>query len=353
MIIANPIYDVVFKYLLEDADIARDLLSTILGEEVVHLEFKPQETSTESSEGIKILRLDFKAIIKKKDGTLFKVLIELQKSKQVFDVMRFRRYLGDNYRKEDHVIEKDGLAVFRPLPIITIYFLGFLLNNVPSGVIKVKRDYVDVVTEEILGVKDDFVELLTHDSYMIQVGRLPKESRGKLDRVMQIFSPMYQNKADKHLVDFQGDIYDPLVLRMVERLSRAIASDEYRDKMDVEDEVDRIFERELGKKDIVIAQKDKLIDETVKSYEKSKKEVVNANKRTVAEKKRTEAEKKRTEVEKKRTEAEKKRTEVEKIRAEEQKKRAEAEKNRSEVEIQKNMVLQKEIDSLKRQLNMI
>lgn len=66
MIIANPIYDVVFKYLLEDADIARDLLSTILGEEVVYLEFKPQETSTESSEGIKILRLDFKAIIKKK-----------------------------------------------------------------------------------------------------------------------------------------------------------------------------------------------------------------------------------------------------------------------------------------------
>jgi hypothetical protein len=337
VIIANPIYDVVFKYLLEDADIARDLLSTILGEEVVHLEFKPQETSTESSEGIKILRLDFKAIIKKKDGTLFKVLIELQKSKQVFDVMRFRRYLGDNYRKEDQMIEKDGLAVFRPLPIITIYFLGFLLNNVPSGVIKVKRDYVDVVTEEILGVKDDFVELLTHDSYMIQVGRLPKESRGKLDRVMQIFSPMYQNKADKHLVDFQGDIYDPLVLRMVERLSRAIASDEYRDKMDVEDEVDRIFERELGKKDIVIAQKDKLIDETVKSYEKSKKEVVNANKRTELQKKRVVNANKRTETEKKRVEAEKKRTE--------------AEKKRSEVEIQKNMVLQKEIESLKRQLN--
>ena len=337
MIIANPIYDVVFKYLLEDADIARDLLSTILGEEVVHLEFKPQETSTESSEGIKILRLDFKAIIKKKDGSLFKVLIELQKSKQVFDVMRFRRYLGDNYRKEDQVIEKDGLAVFRPLPIITIYFLGFLLNNVSSGVIKVKRQYVDAVTEEILGVKDDFVELLTHDSYMIQVGRLPKESRGKLDRVMQIFSPMYENKADKHLVDFQGDIYDPLVLRMVERLSRAIASDEYRDKMDVEDEIDRIFERELGKKDIVIAQKDKLIDESVKSYEKSKKEVANANKRTELQKKRVVNANKRTEMEKKRVEAEKKRTE--------------AEKKRSEVEIQKNMVLQKEIESLKRQLN--
>jgi hypothetical protein len=309
MIIANPIYDVVFKYLLEDADIARDLLSTILGEEVINLEFKPQETSTESTENIKILRLDFKAIIKKKDGTLFKVLIELQKSKQVFDVMRFRRYLGDNYRKEDQLVENDGTTVFRPLPIITIYFLGFLLNNVPSGVIKVKREYVDAVTEEILGVKEDFVELLSHDSYMIQVGRLPKESRGKLDRVMQIFSPMYQNKANKHQVDFQGDIHDPLVLKMVERLSRAIASDEYRDKMDVEDEIDRIFERELGKKDIVIAQKDKLIDETVKRYERSKKQVINANKRT------------------------------------------EVEKKRSDVEIQKNTALQKEIAALKRQLN--
>ena len=290
MIIANPIYDVVFKYLLEDADIARDLLSTILGEEVVHLEFKPQEMSTESSQSIKILRLDFKAIIKKKDGTLFKVLIELQKSKQVFDVMRFRRYLGDNYRKEDQIMDKDGLAVLRPLPIITIYFLGFLLNNVPSGFIKVKREYIDAVTEEMFGVKDDFVELLTHDSYMIQVGRLPKESRGKLDRVMQIFSPMYQNKADKHQVDFQGDIHDPLVLRMVERLGRAIASDEYRDKMDVEDEIDRIFERALGEKDIVIAQKDKLLDKTSKRYEKSKKQVESAKKQIKNANKRTEVE---------------------------------------------------------------
>ena len=310
MIIANPIYDVVFKYLLEDAEIARDLLSTILGEEVVQLEFKPQETSTESSDSIKILRLDFKAIIKKKDGSLFKVLIELQKSKQVFDVMRFRRYLGDNYRKEDQMIDSDGVAVIRPLPIITIYFLGFLLNNVPSGVIKVKREYVDAVTEEILGVKDDFVELLTHDSYMIQVGRLPIESRGKLDRVMQIFSPMYQDKADKHQVDFQGDIHDPLVWKMVERLGRAIASDEYRDKMDVEDEIDRIFERELGKKDVVIAQKDKLLDKSEKRYERTKKQVVNANKRIVAEKKR------------------------------------------SEVQIQKNTFLQKEIEGLRRQLDM-
>ena len=316
MIIANPIYDVVFKYLLEDIEIARDLLSTILGEEVVSLELKAQETASENTWNIQILRLDFKAVIKKKDGSLFKVLIELQKSKQVFDVMRFRRYLGDNYRKEDQILDKDGLAVFRPLPIITIYFLGFLLNNVPSGIIKVKREYVHAVTEEILGVKEDFVELLTHDSYMIQLGRLPLESRGKLDRVMQIFSPMYQNKLNKHQVDFQGDIHDPLVRKMVERLGRAIASDEYRDKMDVEDEIDRIFERELGKKDVVIAQKDKLLDKTVKRFEKSKKQVLRAKK------------------------------EVESV-----KKQVKNANKRIEIEIQKREDLQIEMDALKKKLN--
>ena len=81
MIIANPIYDVVFKYLLEDIEIARELLSTILGEEVVSLDVKPQETAIENTaSSVSILRFDFKAIIKTKTGEHKKVLIELQKA---------------------------------------------------------------------------------------------------------------------------------------------------------------------------------------------------------------------------------------------------------------------------------
>ena len=43
MEIANPIYDVVFKYLMEDNDIARLIISTIIKKEIVSLEFRPQE----------------------------------------------------------------------------------------------------------------------------------------------------------------------------------------------------------------------------------------------------------------------------------------------------------------------
>ncbi|TAG21669.1 MAG: hypothetical protein EAZ32_04550 [Cytophagia bacterium] len=49
MIIANPLYDVVFKYLLEDLEIARELLAIILGQEVLSIEVKPQETIAENA----------------------------------------------------------------------------------------------------------------------------------------------------------------------------------------------------------------------------------------------------------------------------------------------------------------
>jgi hypothetical protein len=301
MIIANPIYDVVFKYLLEDVEIARELLSTILGEEVQSVEVKPQETSTETSGDIRILRFDFKAVIKKPNGEISKVLIELQKAKKAFDVMRFRRYLGDNYRKEDDVLNDKGEPEKLPLPIITIYFLGFPLNSIQSGVVKINREYRDVVTQEILDIKEDFVELLTHDSYLIQVRKLAKAARNKLERVLHIFSPIYQSTTDKHQLDFQGNTDDPLVKKMIDRLGRAIANEEIRDLMDVEDELDRIFDREMRKKDEIIAEKEEII------AEKDKLLI-------------------------------------------EEKKRAEEEKKRVEEEIQKNLELQKQIEELKKQL---
>ena len=315
MIIANPIYDVVFKYLLEDVEIARELLSTILGEEVQSLEVKPQETSTETSGDIHILRFDFKAVIKKPSGEISKVLIELQKAKQAFNVMRFRRYLGDNYRKEDVVHNEQGTPEKRPLPIVTIYFLGFPLNSIQSGVVKINREYRDVVTQEILDIKEEFVELLTHDSYLIQVRKLAKESRSKLERVLQIFSPIYQSPNDRHQVDFKGNTDEPLVKKMVERLGRAIASEEIRDKMDVEDELDRIFEREMGKKDEIIAAKDEIIAE--------KEEMIAEKEEMIAEKEEMIAEKDKLLIE---------------------------EKKRAEEEIQKNLELQRQIEELKKQL---
>jgi hypothetical protein len=41
--IANPIYDIVFKYMMEDNAVAKLLLSSIIGNEVTYLDSNPQE----------------------------------------------------------------------------------------------------------------------------------------------------------------------------------------------------------------------------------------------------------------------------------------------------------------------
>ena len=53
MIIANPIYDVVFKRLMENDRVAKFFISTLLGQKVESLELKPQEfTYTEELIGV-------------------------------------------------------------------------------------------------------------------------------------------------------------------------------------------------------------------------------------------------------------------------------------------------------------
>jgi hypothetical protein len=133
-----------------------------------------------------------------------------------------------------------------------------------------------VITQEILEIKEDFAELLTHDSYLIQLRLLSGNARNKLEQVLQVFSPRFKTQ-NKHQLDFVGDLAEPLVQKMVARLERAMASESIRDKMDVEDEIDRIFERELSKlateKDRIIAEKDQALEALTKELEALRKQI--------------------------------------------------------------------------------
>ncbi len=235
MLIANPIYDAVFKYLLEDTDIARKLLSVIIGEEIVEIEVKPQENTALSEQLIvRIFRLDFKATVLMQTGERRKILIELQKGKQLVDIMRFRKYLGNNYLREDDVQNDDGKLEKQALPIITIYFLGFVLQNVGTAVLKVNRVYRDVLTNEELTVREEFVEKLTHDSYIIQIPRLQIKMQNRLERLLMFFNQKFITD-DVRLLNVPTDsTNDDLIRRMTDRLATAALSAEMQEKLAME-----------------------------------------------------------------------------------------------------------------------
>ncbi|NJN78329.1 MAG: hypothetical protein HC803_08390 [Saprospiraceae bacterium] len=94
MQIANPIYDVVFKYMMSDNKVAKLFLSAIIGEEIIELAFEPTEMQLSLQESITVLRMDFKATIKQLDGSQKVIIIEIQKAKLHTDIMRFSSIFG-------------------------------------------------------------------------------------------------------------------------------------------------------------------------------------------------------------------------------------------------------------------
>jgi hypothetical protein len=119
MHIANLIYDVVFKFMMEDSKVAKAFLSAIIQEKVTELDFDttgstvriPSKTEKETEtkkkpEGsglnLTVCRFDFSAWIALPGGRYKTVVIELQKAKLASDIMRFRRYLGLHYQNPNN-----------------------------------------------------------------------------------------------------------------------------------------------------------------------------------------------------------------------------------------------------------
>ena len=258
MIIANPIYDTVFKYLMEDTDIAKGVLSIILNVEIIELSVKPQETITETAianRPINIYRLDFVAVIKETNGSYKKALIELQKTKRSTNILRFRRYLGENYQKEDKVIV-NGKEVNQSLEIITVYFLGFELDDVPASVLKVKNCFIDVTTGQALvnEPRDKFIRLLNHESYTVQIPKLHPNAQSRVENVLDIFNQSYKTEDDQKL-DYKSNSNDPLIKQITDRLTKAIADEDLRRKMNIEDEIERGYNMELQEMEIKLEAK--------------------------------------------------------------------------------------------------
>lgn len=219
MLIANPIYDVVFKRLMENEKVAKFFIGTFLNATIEDLTVRPQEFTyiREGRDGrntdLTVFRLDFIAVVRLDNGETQKILIEIQKAGKEVDLMRFRNYLGEQYKKEDMV---DGEKV--PLPIKTIYILGFKLPTIESACLHIERNYRDMLTGEVLEKRSHFIERLTHDSYVVQVERIGGKHQTKLEKLLTIFEQAHFIDENGILKDYPYDLTEEEFKLMVEIL---------------------------------------------------------------------------------------------------------------------------------------
>jgi hypothetical protein len=277
MVIANPIYDVVFKRMMENEKVAKFFISALLDTTIESVEVKPQEfTYTDELAGLAVFRLDFIATVKTKTGEFKKVLIEIQKAKNQIDLMRFRNYLAEQYKKEDTLNNEKVI-----LPITTIYILGFTLADIETPCIKVERNYKDLINNVVIEKKSDFVEKLTHDSYIVQVDRITNRYQTRLDKMLSIFEQRHFTDETKIVKEYRHELDNEEVKLTTDILHFAGTNPEERKKIEIEQEawrtVNAMFEdkekellKKIKEKDEAIDEKDRLIAELMKKLNNQK-----------------------------------------------------------------------------------
>ena len=290
MIIANPIYDVVFKYMMEDNTVAKLLISSIIGEDVVSLEPKPQEhTRVKDKNGKEVIypdltvyRLDFSAKIRLSDGQHKVVVIEMQKAELPTDIMRFRRYLGEQYiDSENRIAVNDEIDAMQ---IYAIYFLGKELGVYDTPVLSISPEVKDVSTGKIVEEKGKFIDGLHHKSWIVQISCLKARRRNELEQLLSVFDQSNRT-SDVHILNVSEEDFPEKFRPLIRRLKGAVSDSRMKKQMKEEDEIFKYLrdvarieankmlkekEKTIAEKDKTIAEKDKRIAELEKLLMQSK-----------------------------------------------------------------------------------
>lgn len=298
-LIANPIYDVVFKFLMEDERVAKILLSALLQKEVVEVQMRQHEYTDLGRQPISLFRIDFSAKIREKDGQEHFILIELQKTWLATETLRFRQYLGTQYLDEKNIPPRDKNPQGFSLPMVSIYILGHKLGDLQEPVVYVRRRYLDHDSNPIThGVPDPFIESLTHDTIIVQIPYLKGRTRNHLERLLNIFDQDYRWKENGHFLEIDERKLNGNDEQLVMyRLVKAASTPDVRRAMQVEDEI----LSEIEDRDTTIMLQNAKIEKQKATLEKQSAEI---------EKKSAEIEKKDAEIEKKDAELEKKDEEI-------------------------------------------
>ena len=251
--VANPLYDAVFKYLMEDDRIAKTILAALLKKKVIDVKIRRNEyANLTRRESISMFRIDFAATVLDEDNKPHLMLIELQKTWLPTETLRFRRYLALQYNNEENMLKEEHEKY--AIPMVAIYLLGHCIGKIEEPVIYVNHHaytYDGKKVEE--GIPDPFVESLQHDSIIVQIPLLHGRVNNRLEKVLCLFDQT--NVADNKKVikvddkQFEGDNDMEYIVR---RLQSAAADPDMRYQMNAEDE----FFKELEARDSLIMEKD-------------------------------------------------------------------------------------------------
>ena len=296
--IANPIYDLAFKYLMEDERVVKILLSALLRKQVVEVSTRRNELINVERDPVSVFRLDYRAVTQDKDGRREHVLIELQKTDLPSDLLRFRQYLGTQYRAEENMVPYGGGNQQSPegsrkhgLPMVAIYLLGHPVGAIEEPVLYVSPRAENYEGEPVTkGLPDPFVDSLTHSSIIVQIPLLHGRVRNHVERILNIFDQTRRDSHHSYLLNIdEADYSGDEDLRLIfHRLLTAGASREMRERMEMED----LMLRDYDERGVELLKQRKQMQENQKQLQESQKQLQEKKKQLQENKKQLQENKK-------------------------------------------------------------
>ena len=275
--VANPIYDSVFKFLMDDERIAKTVLSALLKKEVLSVEMRKHEHPNITRDKLSMFRIDFAARVRENDGSTQLILIELQKTWLDTETLRFRRYLAAQYNAEEN-IQKQGENQGYALPMVAVYLLGHRVGDIDKPVVYVGHKALDYDGKEVEnGEKDPFISSLIHDSIIVQIPLLHGKINNRLDKVLSVFDQSQRTEESQQIINLEENLYkdDPEMMQIIHRLSLATMSAEVRQEMNDEDEFFAVIEARdtqvMKQKKIISEQQDMITEQRGKITEQQGK----------------------------------------------------------------------------------
>ncbi len=351
-IVPNPIYDNVFKYLLEDNESARIILSVLLDREIIKLDYatvdytekkteieknkkkedfetkaKQQKLSSNKSEwklidttlelqktkikhpntGTDIARghLDFIATVKNSLGKEELIMIELQKENEPDDIYRFKRYIANKFTtKTERTVINNSTKVpetkLISLPILPIFILNFKIeNDIKDLILHTNHITKGLYTNKDLEKPNEFIDNLTYGIIIVQLAhiKLIKKTKSLFEsnqRLMDTFSllSLFDQSLifnnNPHRLRYDSDKIPKKFNRLVRRLKSAAL-----ENPDLEEQMhaEDEFLQTLKNKYRTINVLTEKLDNTNKKLDNTNKKLDNTNKKLDSTNKKLDTEK--------------------------------------------------------------
>jgi len=295
LIIPNPIYDVVFRYLMEDPDSAMIVISTLINEKIKKLHLEPITHSEKNENQVKIeiqdpkakndiylFHLDFTAVIELPDGSEELIMIELQKASEPEDIFRFKRYISKNFQKkqEKEITDPKTQAietVNKPIRLIPIFILNFRIENeINDLLIKTNRIKTGIFKNKNLQKHNEFIDNLSFDILVVQLPNLQNvveddykddEYKQKLYTLLKLFDQKSKVKDNEHRLRIIRKFFPVFLDRVIKRIQPAsINNPNLEEQMFAEDE----YLKTLIRRDNRITYLEEQLDKKYKAIEDEK-----------------------------------------------------------------------------------